>query len=73
MSWRYGLTPEQIREAEMARGTQVITEVHGAVTQMLAQRFDPDYKPPEPTHKVSAASKEYNRRLAEQNKNRWGD
>lgn len=68
--WRWGLTPEEIREAELTRGREVVTRKHGALQQLLAQEFDPDYVPPEPTHKVSAEGKEYNRRLHEMNKNR---
>lgn len=70
MSWRAGLTPQQIRDAEMNRGAEVLEIKHGALRQILAERFDPDYQPPKPTHHVSADSKEYNRRLRETNKNR---
>jgi hypothetical protein len=70
MSWRDGMTPDQIREAEMARGQQVTTEKHGALKQLLAERFDPDYKPPEPTHSVSDEGKAYAKRLREMNRGR---
>lgn len=59
--WTEGLTREQIRDAEMARGTEVIAE-KGALQDLLAQQFDPDYK--------HTKKNEYNQRLAEMNKNR---
>jgi hypothetical protein len=67
--WRTGLTPEQIRDAEMNRGAEVTNQKYGALQDLLARQFDPNYEPPTPTHHVSA--KEYNRRLREQNKERF--
>ena len=64
-NWRCGLTREQIREAEMNRGAERI------VQEILAEKFDPNYEPPKPTHYVSREGKEYNRRLREQNKERF--
>lgn len=67
--WRDGLTPEEQREAEMNRGTEVIAHKHGALRQLLAEHFDPDWKPSD-NPLMSKGGKEYNRRLKEQNKNR---
>ena len=73
MSWRDGMTPEQIRDAECAKGAEVTNQKYGALQDLLARQFDPDYKGPEPTHHVSSEGKAYNKRLRETNKHRWGD
>jgi hypothetical protein len=55
VNWRDGLTRQQIRDAEMRRGTEVLVDRHGAelLEQTLAERFDPDWKPTENPHLTS--------------------
>ena len=60
----WDLTPEQRRDAEMRRGQEVIVKL------LLAEKFDPDYKPPTPTHVVTDEMRAYHTRLHADNKNR---
>ena len=63
--WKKGLTPEQIKDAEMQRGAEISMSKEGAAQELFASMYDPDYKP--------RLQSEYNRNLAERNKHRWGD
>ncbi len=48
----------------MRRGQEVIVKL------LLAEKFDPDYKPPTPTHVVTDEMRAYHTRLHADNKNR---